>query len=299
LKFGKEEYMSELEDVYGVYEEIEKREYNKEDYAEYKKEEKKQIYELMDSEAQKVGEDVNEFKKYLDNQSKFGKYSVGNVLLITAQMPQAMELKDLNSWANEKAYKRKFEKPVKIFEPKDSYMREDGSIVTNYNVKNVYDVSQVNPRRTINRIKFNDKILLKILLNSSLSTIKVVDEIPNTEKKAFYDLNSNTLFVARRANTPDIFYEITEALGKQEIGEKDIKDVNKAYCVSYMICKKYDIPTEKFDFSEIMSDFNGLDPKAIRAELEPIKMAIENIETRMSEQVKNIIIETKLKGKVR
>ena len=32
--------MSELEDVYGVYEEIEKREYNKEDYAEYKKEEK-------------------------------------------------------------------------------------------------------------------------------------------------------------------------------------------------------------------------------------------------------------------
>ncbi len=291
--------MSELEDVYGVYEEIEKREYNKEDYAEYKKEEKKQIYELMDSEAQKVGEDVNEFKKYLDNQSKFGKYSVGNVLLITAQMPQAMELKDLNSWANEKAYKRKFEKPVKIFEPKDSYMREDGSIVTNYNVKNVYDVSQVNPRRTINRIKFNDKILLKILLNSSLSTIKVVDEIPNTEKKAFYDLNSNTLFVARRANTPDIFYEITEALGKQEIGEKDIKDVNKAYCVSYMICKKYDIPTEKFDFSEIMSDFNGLDPKAIRAELEPIKMAIENIETRMSEQVKNIIIETKLKGKVR
>ena len=34
--------MSELEDVYGVYEEIEKREYNKEDYAEYKKEEKKQ-----------------------------------------------------------------------------------------------------------------------------------------------------------------------------------------------------------------------------------------------------------------
>lgn len=291
--------MSELEDVYGVYEEIEKREYNKEDYAEYKKEEKKQIYELMDSEAQKVGEDVNEFKKYLDNQSKFGKYSVGNVLLITAQMPQAMELKDLNSWANEKAYKRKFEKPVKIFEPKDSYMREDGSIVTNYNVKNVYDVSQVNPRRTINRIKFNDKILLKILLNSSLSTIKVVDEIPNTEKKAFYDLNSNTLFVARRANTPDIFYEITEALGKQEIGEKDIKDVNKAYCVSYMICKKYDIPTEKFDFSAIMSDFNGLDPKAIRAELEPIKMAIENIETRMSEQVKNIIIETKLKGKVR
>lgn len=291
--------MSELEDVYGVYEEIEKREYNKEDYAEYKKEEKKQIYELMDSETQKVGEDVNEFKKYLDNQSKFGKYSVGNVLLITAQMPQAMELKDLNSWANEKAYKRKFEKPVKIFEPKDSYMREDGSIVTNYNVKNVYDVSQVNPRRTINRIKFNDKILLKILLNSSLSTIKVVDEIPNTEKKAFYDLNSNTLFVARRANTPDIFYEITEALGKQEIGEKDIKDVNKAYCVSYMICKKYDIPTEKFDFSGIMSDFNGLDPKAIRAELEPIKMAIENIETRMSEQVKNIIIETKLKGKVR
>lgn len=291
--------MSELEDVYGVYEEIEKREYNKEDYAEYKKEEKKQIYELMDSEAQKVGEDVNEFKKYLDNQSKFGKYSVGNVLLITAQMPQAMELKDLNSWANEKAYKRKFEKPVKIFEPKDSYMREDGSIVTNYNVKNVYDVSQVNPRRTINRIKFNDKILLKILLNSSLSTIKVVDEIPNTEKKAFYDLNSNTLFVARKANTPDIFYEITEALGKQEIGEKDIKDVNKAYCVSYMICKKYDIPTEKFDFSEIMSDFNGLDPKAIRVELGPIKMAIENIETRMSEQVKNIIIETKLKGKVR
>ena len=48
----------------------------------------------MNSEAQRVVEYVNEFKKYLDNQSKFGKYSVGNVLLITAQIPQVMELKD-------------------------------------------------------------------------------------------------------------------------------------------------------------------------------------------------------------
>ena len=85
----------------------------------------------------------------------------------------------------------------------------------------------------------------------------------------------------------------------QEIAENSAVDMNKAYCISYMICKKYDIPTEKYDFSKIIANFNGLEKREIRAELEPIKNAIENISTRMSAQIQKIIKEKEFKENVR
>jgi hypothetical protein len=54
----------------------------------------------------------------LDSQSKFDNYSVGNALLVTAQMPQATQLRDYESWKNAGAYLKKFPKYVKILEPR-------------------------------------------------------------------------------------------------------------------------------------------------------------------------------------
>ncbi len=59
------------------------------------KQEKQEVYALIDTTAEKIVQDGQEFKKYLDTQSKFEQYSVGNSLLITAQMPEATVLKRL------------------------------------------------------------------------------------------------------------------------------------------------------------------------------------------------------------
>lgn len=290
--------MNELDEVYNNYD-SQNREFSKEEYAEFKKNEKQQIYELIDRTAETVVTNGDEFQKYLDTQSKFEQYSVGNAFLVMAQMPDATQLRDYESWRNSGAYLKKYPNAVKILEPGDTYMREDGSIGTNYNVKKVYDISQVNSKQKNRQMRYNDKILLKIFLNSSSSKVKIVDEIPNTERKALYDLGTDTLFIARGAESPKIFYEVAEELAKQEIGENTLGDSYKNYCVSYMLCKKYGINVSNYNFEEIATSLNSLEAREIRLELEPVRNAMESISNRVAEQIQKLTKESKNKENVR
>lgn len=290
--------MSRLDEVYDSFDSSNKR-YSKEEYAEYKKKEKAQIYELIDEMAEKVVTNGENFKKYLDTQSKFDSYSVGNALLVTAQMPEATQLRDLDSWANSNIYKKRFVKPVKILEPGDEYMRADGSVGRNYNVKNVYDITQVNTRQRVRNMKFDDKILSKIFLNSSMAKLKIVDEIPNSEKGAVYDFSEDILYVARGAETPKIFYELSKELAKQEIGESSTIDNFKTQAVSYMLCKKYNINVSNYSFEEIPMELQNMNAKEIREELEPIQKAMQNINERMSAYIQRLTRENKKRENIR
>ena len=84
--------MGELDQVFENFNK-KNREYNKEEWIEFKKQEKQDVYALIDTTAEKIVSDGQEFKKYLDTQSKFEQYSVGNTLLVTAQMPEAIQRK--------------------------------------------------------------------------------------------------------------------------------------------------------------------------------------------------------------
>lgn len=289
--------MSELDEVYDSYD-SNNRQYSKEEYAEYKRNEKTQIYEMIDKTAKKIVTNGEEFKKYLDSQSKFDNYSVGNALLVTAQMPKATQLRDLDSWASVNAYKKKFAKFVKILEPGDSYMREDGSVGVNYNVKKVYDITQVNTRQKPRNMRYDDKILLRIFLNSSNAKVNIVDQIPYTDRGALYNQEENVLYIARGAEAPKIFHEVTEELAFQDfVEQKDTGDVAlenfKAACVSYMICKKYNIDVSNYNFSNIPVQLQNMDAKEIREELEPIRNAMENVNSRINAYIQRLTRENK------
>ena len=266
--------MGELDQVFENFNK-KNREYNKEEWIEFKKQEKQDVYALIDTTAEKIVSDGQEFKKYLDTQSKFEQYSVGNTLLVTAQMPEATMLRDYESWINAGGYPKKNRKDVKILEPADSYMRDDGSIGTNYNVKYVSDVSQVNIRQKQRLMKYDNKLLLRVFLNSSQAEVQVVNEIVGTDRSAFYDKERDVLYVARGAEVP-------QELAKQEIGEDSSLDSFKANCVSYMICKKYGIDVSNYNITDIPYELREMSAKEIREELEPIHDAMENISGRTS-----------------
>ena len=117
-------------------------------------------------------------------------------------------------------------------------MREDGTKATNYNVKYLTDISQVSIRKKPNPImRYDNKLLLRVFLNSSQAKVEVVNEIPNTDRSALYDSEKDVLYIARGAEAPQIFHEVTQELAKQEIGENTELDTFKANCVSYMVCK--------------------------------------------------------------
>lgn len=289
--------MGELDQVYENYGKR-KKEYNKEEYAEFKKKEKSEVYELIDKTTDRIIQDKQEFKKYLDTQAKFGQYSVGNALLILAQMPDATMLRDYESWTNIGGFPKKFRKNVKILEPGNSYIREDGSERINYNVKYVCDISQVNIKHKPRIMRYDNKLLLKALLNSNQGKLEIVDEIPNSNRCALYDKEQDTLYIARGSEAPRIFHELTQELAKQELGEENAIDSFKISCVSYMVCKKYHIDVSDYNI-DIPFEFKEISPKEIREEIEPVRDALENIDTRANHYIEMLSRQNKEKSQVK
>lgn len=290
--------MGELDQVFNNYSR-KNRQYNKEEWIEYKKQEKQEVYALIDTTAEKIVQEGKEFKKYLDTQSKFEQYSLGNNLLITAQMPEATVLRDYDSWTNIGGFPKRNRKDVKILEPADSYMRTDGSVGTNYNVKYLTDISQVSIRQKQNPMRYDNKLLLTVFLNSSQAKVEIVDTIPNTDRGALYDAEKDVLYVARGAEIPKIFHEVTQELAKQEIGENTELDAFKANCVSYMVCKKYGIDVSNYNVTDIPYELKGLSGKEIREELEPIHDAMENISGRTGHYIELLAKQNREKEQAR
>ena len=267
--------MGELDQIYETFTRR-KKEYNKEEYIEFKKKEKQDIYELIDKTAERIVQSNQEFKQYLNTKSRFEQYSVGNTLLVMAQMPNATMVRDYESWVNSGGFPKKSRKDIKILEPADSYMREDGSVGTNYNVKYVMDISQVSIKQKQRIANYDKKLLLKVFLNSNQGKLQIVDTIPNTEKTALYNMENDTLYIAKGSDAPYIFYDVTRELAKQEMGEETPLDTFKISCVSYMLCKKYGIDVSNYNI-EVPFELKEMSSKEIREELEPINNAMENI----------------------
>ena len=87
--------------------------FNKDEWAARKQQERADAYALIDRAAEDAAKDGGVFQGYLDVQSRFDRYSVGNALLITIQMPEATRLADYNGWKdNNVSNRRKCFKPT-------------------------------------------------------------------------------------------------------------------------------------------------------------------------------------------
>ena len=117
--------------------------FDKDAWAEKKQAERQAVYEMADTAAAEVCADGEKFRAYLDTQTRFDRYSVTNALLILAQMPEATQLKDFDGWKDAGASIKRQQKGISILEPGEEYTREDGTIGTSYNVKKVFDISQL------------------------------------------------------------------------------------------------------------------------------------------------------------
>ena len=75
------------------------------------------------------------FRQYLDVQGCFDRYSVNNAILVSAQMPEASQLKDKAGWKANRVYVNKDAQKIIILEPSKEYLRDDGTKAVSYNAK--------------------------------------------------------------------------------------------------------------------------------------------------------------------
>ena len=267
-----------------------KQEFDKDAWAKRKQEQRKECYDLMYKTADEIKLDPNKFKTYLDVQSKFDKYSVGNALLITSQMPNATQLKEFNDWKDLGAYIKRDETGITILEPGDSYVRSDGSTAPSYNPKKMFDVSQTTFKPTNKVSSYDDKTKLTALLKECPVDIKAVDDISGTDKVAEWNKEDNVLYVKRGVEPQTVFRELSNELAKASLEETGNSELDnfKCKCTSYMLCKKYGIDVSNYDFNNIPEILKNMNSGEVRNELSSMRSTMEDINSRMAQHFENI-----------
>lgn len=260
--------------------------FDKEGWAAKKQEERQELYALADATALKVSQDGAEFQKYLDLQARFERYSATNALLVLAQMPGASQLKDFDGWKEAGASVQRKAISVKILEPGKEYTRDDGTRGTLFEVKRVFDISQVKIRKTLAPdIKYDDRLLLKALIHHSPVPIQTVESLPNN-MGALYDHDQQVIFVCKGMGAEDIFRSVSKELCHAQIAGMQ-ENYNRsaaafaAYSASYLLCKKYGVDVTDYNFSRLPASFREQDARGVRDSLTEIKDTANQISSRM------------------
>ena len=256
-----------------------------------KQAEKDAVYQMIDDTATAIVQDGEKFRGFLDTQARLDRYSAANALLIYNQYPKATQLKDFGDWAEEKVSINKGAKSISILEPVE-YTKADGTPGVSYNVKKVFDVSQTKGRQTpaptVNR---DPQALVAVMIDTSPVIVEVAPDLPHPQMGAFYDNEKQTLFVKKDIGDSVALCQcVAQELGHAQLSiDSDSysrKDMGfQAMCVGYMLCKKYGVDTKNFAINRIPEEWKNKEPKEIRAELSKTRTAMNEIHSRVSEEL--------------
>ena len=259
------------------------RPFNKEEWAAQKQEQRKAAYELIDTTCEKMMADGGAFQQYLDVQGHFDRYSVNNAILVSAQMPEATQLKDYGSWKQSRAYVDKDAQKVTILEPGKEYQREDGSKAVGYNAKVVYDISQTSAKdRQQPQEQKTMRELVSAMIDASPVSFVPVDDL---ELPAFYDSAQQTIFIKTGLNEEQLFVSMAKEVSAAvfDFKHKESRDASdfKSFCVAYMVSSRYGVDTKGFRFDNLPKEFAGMETQEFKGQLGSMRDVLGEIQSDM------------------
>ena len=259
------------------------RPFNKEEWAAQKQEQRKAAYELIDNTCSEMMVDGGAFQQYLDVQGHFDRYSVNNAILVSAQMPEATQLKDYGSWKQSRAYVDKDAQKITILEPGKEYEREDGSKAVGYNAKVVYDISQTSAKdRQQPQEAKTMRELVSAMIDASPVSFVPVDDL---ELPAFYDSAQQTIFIKTGLNEEQLFVSMAKEVSAAvfDCKHKESRDASdfKSFCVAYMVSSRYGVDTKGFSFDKLPKEFEGMETQEFKGELGSMRDVLGEIQSDM------------------
>ena len=257
--------------------------FDKEQWAAQKQAQRKEAYELIDNTCSEMMISGDSFCQYLDVQGRFDRYSVNNAILVSAQMPEATQLKEKAAWKQSRVYVNKDAKKVVILEPSKEYTRDDGSKAVGYNAKEVYDISETSAK---DRQEALEKKSMRELV-SALIDASPVPFVPvaDLEMPAYYDSEQQSIFIRTGLNEEQLFVsmakEVSAAVFDFKHNESREASEFKSYCVAYMISSRYGVDTRGFNFSRLPKELAETDTQAFKGELGSMRDVLGEIQSEM------------------
>ena len=259
--------------------------FDKDAWVQRKQAERQSAYALMDETAERMATDGDTFRACLDVMARFDRYSVGNILLITGQMPEATKLADFDTWKQARCFIKKGENGIMLLEPGEEFRREDGSMGVNYNVKRLFDISQTTSRQqAVPTISYDMRLLLKALSRHAPCTLEISEQVPDGVG-AVYDPAAKKILMRQGMDGADIFRSLTQELAHAYFDKGNYNRNDHAfagYCVAYTLCKRYGVDTQYFRFDKLPAAMEDMDAKAVRSEVSKIRDCANQISMDMS-----------------
>ena len=257
--------------------------YDSESFKAKKQKERDDTYSLLYSTAERMQQDAPLFQQHLDVQARFHRYSANNCVLITAQRPDATRLAAFEEWNTEGIFVSKGEKALSILEP-SKYTREDGTPGTAYNVKKVFDIGQTNAEPVEQKVVTRDeRELLRALMTDAPCKLKISNNM-SERVNAAYRPEDKIIFVRPGMDGATIFRSVSQELAHAHMDGKDYSRAEKtpcAYFASYILCKRFGVPTDQYRFDTMPEQYRSMDAKAFRKELSSIREVANTISRSM------------------
>ena len=262
--------------------------FDKDAWAQKKKEERDSLYLQMDEQAGAVSSDSGKLMEYLDLQSRLELYSVGNCLLIAAQCPEAIQLKDFEGWKKAGANVQGGQKGIPILEPGEKYTRDDGTEGVSYNVKKVFDIMQVKGASR-HPVHHDTRTLLRALVTNPPVPIVVVEQFTPSDKLAFYNPVDKEVLLRHGIESEEVMFSVlAEELAHASLDVPG-KDYDRetasipAQMAAYMLCARHGVDTgkEQFSFAALPESFQKGEAAETRGVLTSARKALCDLNDRM------------------
>ena len=257
--------------------------FDKAEWAAQKQAQRQEAYELIDNTCSEMMADGESFRQYLDVQGRFDRYSVANAVLVSAQMPEATQLKDYNTWKQSRVYVNKDAQKIVILEPSKEYTRDDGTKAVGYNAKVVYDISETSAkdRQQAQEPKTMRELVSAMIDASPIPFVPVADlEIP-----AYYDSKQQTIFIKTGLTEEQLFVSMAKEVSAAvfDFKHNESRDASdfKSFCVAYMVSTRYGVDTRGFSFDRLPREFSEMDTQVFKGELGSMRDVLGEIQSDM------------------
>ena len=257
--------------------------FDKEQWAAQKQAQRKEAYELIDNTCSEMMISGDSFRQYLDVQGRFDRYSVNNAILVSAQMPEATQLKEKAAWKQSRVYVNKDAQKIVILEPSKEYTRDDGTKAVGYNAKVVYDISETSAkdRQQAQEPKTMRELVSAMIDASPVPFVPVADlEIP-----AYYDSKQQTIFIKTGLTEEQLFVSMAKEVSAAvfDFKHNESRDASdfKSFCVAYMVSSRYGVDTRGFSFDRLPREFSEMDTQVFKGELGSMRDVLGEIQSDM------------------
>ena len=244
------------------------------------------------------------YKAYLKCMSKFHNYSLNNTLLIALQRPDASLVCGYQAWKKDHGRQvRKGEKGIKIIAPckykveleeKDDDGNQKIAEYTGFKVATVFDVAQTEGKElpTIGVNELSGDVGDYRKLFSALTEICPVpiytEDIQNGAKGYYSDAERKIVIKSDMSQLQTIKTMIHE-MAHEKLHAKEHLDPNhpvdrrtkevEAESIAYTLCQHYSLDSSDYSFSYIAGYSSDKDIKELKASLERIRSAADEMIT--------------------